>query len=424
MTDGVCRELLAANAVGTMTTTILPNDSTESGPARPCSASGAGRGLALPIRVCLVIDRLTTGGTEKQLLQLIDNFDRSRVEPFLCLLDGEDEGSRAMEPTSCKVVRLGVHVLRRFSTLGAAFRLAKTFRVWGIDVVQVHFPESTYFGVLAARLAGVPRIVRTRRDLFYWVTPSHRRTGRWIDGFYNRFFVDAMITNSAACRQAALESERPAPKRVVVIENGIDLSRFDTVEFSPPMARAGSPRCVGAVAMLRPEKRLDLLVKAAGILRDRGRDVRFEIAGEGPMRAPLEARIRELGLSERFLLPGVARDVPAFLARLDIAALCSESEGLSNALIEYMVAGRAVVATAVGGNLELVQPETSGLLVPPADAVALADAVDRLLGDPALAVRLGAAATATARARFSLHRTVRAHEDFYEQLVLGGLKAC
>jgi L-malate glycosyltransferase len=407
-----------------MTAPTVSNNCAESGTAKRCSASRAGRGFARPIRICFVIDRLTTGGTERQLLQLIDNLDRSRVEPFLCLLDGEDEDSRAMEPKSCEVVRLGVRVLRRFSAIGAAFRLAKTFRVWGIDVVQVHFPDSTYFGVLVAKVAGVPRIVRTRRDLFYWVTPTHRRTGRWINGFYNRFFVDAMITNSAACRQAALESERPAPKRVVVIENGIDLSRFDSVEFPPPMANAAVPPCVGAVAMLRREKRLDLLVEAAGILRDRGREVRFEIAGEGPMRGPLEARIRELGLAESFLLAGVARDVPAFLAQLDIAVLCSESEGLSNALIEYMVAGRAVVATAVGGNLELVQPETNGLLVPPADAVALADAVDRLLGDPALAARLGAAAAAMARARFSVRRAVRAHEDFYEQLVLGGLKAC
>ena len=107
----------------------------------------------------------------------------------------------------------------------------------------------------------------TRHDLFYWVTPAHRQIGRWIDGFFNRFFVDAMITNSDACRQAALDSERPAPRQIVVIENGIDLRKFDEITFPPPFAHVGTPACVGAVAMLRPEKRLDIIIEAAGILR-------------------------------------------------------------------------------------------------------------------------------------------------------------
>ena len=143
-----------------MTGTIPLHDGAKRSAVTSFRASGARPCIARPVRVCFMIDRLTTGGTETQLLQLIANLDRLSVEPFLCLLDGDDSESRAMEPANCEVVRLGVRVLRRFTTLRAAFRLAKTLRIWGVDVIQVHFPESTYVGVLAAKLAGVPWVVR------------------------------------------------------------------------------------------------------------------------------------------------------------------------------------------------------------------------------------------------------------------------
>src|SRR5204863_4532684 len=120
--------------------------------------------------------------------------------------------------------------------------------------------------------------------------------------------------------------------------------------------------------------------------------VRFQVAGEGEERPALERLVAESGLTGRFELLGTAADVPAFLAGLDVTVLCSHAEGMSNALLEYMAAGRAIVATDVGANGRLVRDGEHGLLVRPGDAAALAAGIDRLLRDPALARRLGAAA--------------------------------
>jgi glycosyltransferase involved in cell wall biosynthesis len=221
------------------------------------------------------------------------------------------------------------------------------------------------------------------------------------------------LTNSADGRQAVIEAEGLGAHRVAVIENGVDVERFDTL---PPPDTNRSVVKVGAVANLRPVKNIDGLIRvAADICRNDGR-VRFEIAGEGEQRTALEAQVRASGLTGRFILTGGVADVPAFLAGIDVAVLPSHSESMSNALLEYMGAGRAIVATDVGANGALVRHEREGLIVPAGDGAALAAAIRRLLGDPELARRLGVAARRRAKSHYSRAAMVRRFEDFYESL--------
>jgi glycosyltransferase involved in cell wall biosynthesis len=142
----------------------------------------------------------------------------------------------------------------------------------------------------------------------------------------------------------------------------------------------------------------------------------WQVAGEGEDRPVLEQTIREKQLTDRFSLPGALPDIPAFLAGLDVAVLPSRAEGMSNALLEYMAAGRAIVATAVGGNRELVRDGVHGLLVPAGDAGALARAVGRLLDDSDLPRRLGAAARRRAQECYSRGAMVRRFEELYLDL--------
>ncbi len=134
-----------------------------------------------PLRVCYVIDRLAAAGTERQLVALIERLDRRLVSPYLVLLDGQDQVSQALAPGNCPVQRLGVHSLARLGTLRAAWRWARWLHSEAIDIVQVQFPDSTYFAVPAARWAGVPGVVRTRRDLGYWASARDRWLGRLLN---------------------------------------------------------------------------------------------------------------------------------------------------------------------------------------------------------------------------------------------------
>lgn len=362
-----------------------------------------------PLRACFLIDELALAGTETQLLALIRRFDRQRVEPYLCLLRGDRAASRALEPADCPVWRLGVAALARPRTLLKFAEFVRLLRRHCIDVLQVYFPDSTYFGLPAALLAGVPNRIRTRNNLGHWLTPWHHRLGRAMNGL-----TTATLTNCDAARQALLSAEAPPEESVHVLQNGVDIDRFLAV---PALSEATPAQpCVGAVSNLRPVKGTDIFVAAARLVHDICPAAAFHIAGDGESRAEMEAAIAGGGLSERFFLPGSQRDVPEFLSGLDVAVLPSRAEGMSNALLEYMAAGRPIVATDVGGNAELIEDGVHGLLVPPEDPMALARAIVQLLNDRAFARRLGAAARQRARERFSREAMMQRFAAFYESL--------
>jgi len=374
----------------------------------------------MPLKVCYVIDQLRTGGTETHLLRLIDNLDRKSIVPHLCLLDGEGNESRMLEPEHCPVVRLGVNSLLSTYAFRQLVRFRRQLRDWNIDLVQVHFPDSTYFGVLAAKLAGVCRVVRTRRDLFYWVTPTHLRYGKFIDRLYNCFFVDRLLTNCRACQQAACEGEQLSESMVEIIDNGIDLGRVLSIpEPSSHSSEQKQTLQIGAVSMLRPEKRLDLFVAAASQISKQFPHVVFSVAGDGCERERLRKRIVEQGLSTQFSMLGIIKNVPDYLSGLDVWVLCSDTEGQSNALIEAMAAGRAVVATAVGGNIELIDNRVNGLLITPNDPVALASALKELIEDQSLRLRLATNARRSVAERFSVRKMVEQHQQLYAKLCFG-----
>ena len=364
--------------------------------------------MGSPVRVCFLIDELAPAGTEMQLLALIERLDQRRVRPHLCLLRGDNERSRSLEPNSCPVLRLGVGSLSSPATLPRLWRLASFLRRQRIDVLQVYFPDSTYAGVPVGWLAGV-RVVRTRNNMGHALTPVDRFLGRLLNGL-----TAATVANCEAARSALLEAERPRPQSVVVLENGVDVERFEAIpaldEQPEPLSR------VAGLANLRRVKGLDVFLEAAARLVKDHDQVTFRVGGEGPEREALERQVARLGLQDRFRLCGSVADVPRFLAETDVAVLPSRAEGMSNAVLEYMAAGRAIVATDVGGNGRLLKNGVHGLLVPPDDPVALAEAITTLLADRGLACRLGAAARQRARDQFSRAAMVRRFEDFFEDV--------
>lgn len=362
-----------------------------------------------PIRVCFMIDQLRVGGVESQLLLLLRWLDRTKVEPSLCLLDGSDELSRSLEPEDCPVIRLGVRALHHPSSAWKAVRFGRFLRRHRIDVLQTFFADSKYFGTPIAKLAGVRGIARSRLDIGFWVKPIDR----WLGRLYGRM-IDATLTNCEACRQSVIRDERASPNSVAVIPNGLVLSRF--TDLPAPGECDGGVQRVGVVANLRAVKNLDLFVRAADAVGASHPNARFLLAGEGESRPQLEALIESLGIQDRCQLLGRVSDVPDFVGSLDVAVLCSSSEGAPNAITEYMAAARPIVATAVGGNGELIEDGQHGLLIPPGSVEHLAAAIARLLDDRALASQLGAKARERAIREYGVEIQARRYEQFYDGL--------
>jgi glycosyltransferase involved in cell wall biosynthesis len=362
-----------------------------------------------PVRVCFMIDRLSRAGTETQLLALIRELDRTRIRPALVLLDGEDDLSRALEPVDCPVIRLGVRKLFSARAVAAARRLRAFWREHRPDVLQVYFLDAAYLGAPLAKLCGVKKVLRVRNNLGYWLTRRHRVMGRLV-----RPFVDATLTNTDAGKRALVARDGIRPEGVVVLENGVDTARFR--RFILPDTTKKLVR-VGCVANLRPVKNIDGLMRAAKLALDQFPQLVFEVAGDGEERNELGRLHTALGLGERFVLRGSVSDVPGFLRSVDVAVLPSHSEGMSNALLEYMAAGRAVIATDVGANAKLLDGGRCGVLVPPNDEAALVAALGALLANPLRAAGYGAAARRRVDEEFSRDAMRKRFESFYRELV-------
>jgi glycosyltransferase involved in cell wall biosynthesis len=326
-----------------------------------------------PVRVLFMIDNLGHAGTEQWLLRLIHGLDRSRVEPFLCLLDGEIPLSRSIEPENLQILRLGIKKIGSLASISAAIKFTQFVKRNRIGILQLHFPDTTHFGAPLGWLIGVKKIIATTRNAGHWLSPSEKRRFR----LTSRFLTD-LVANSNVSLAAARAYLQVSEMRSVVIPSSVSMSRFESLE---PRAREIESRRslqVGMVANLRSVKNIETFIKAAAEVILQIPNVDFLVAGEGPERGYLEELTAKLELQDRFRLLGTISDVPCFLGSLDIAVLTSKSEGCSNSVLEYMAAGRPIIASDIPANRELIDNEKNGLLFPAEDHLALAHAIIRL----------------------------------------------
>jgi glycosyltransferase involved in cell wall biosynthesis len=382
-------------------------------PPRIPDASRAGEHVLSdqrPVRVCFVIENLLPAGTELWVARLIQQLDRSRVQPLLCLTDGSTELSQQFQSPGCPVLRLGLNTLKSPALGRSLWQLARFLRQHQVDVVQVHHADPTYLAVPVARWVGVGSIVQTKYDVGYWMVGNDLRLHRWL-----RRWVDVTVANCQACRAAAIAQERAPAEQVVVIENGICADRLAAIPELTLGDLKGRVR-IGMVANLRPVKDPHNLIEAASRLARDFPQLEFHLAGQGELFASLVQRIEQLQLGARCILHGHVADTSAFWSCMALGVLCSRSEGLPHALLEAMAAGRAVVATRVGGNTELIADRVTGRLVPAADPASLAAAIRSMLEDPELTLLMASQARQHVLTRFDEVRMVRRFEAFYGSL--------
>ena len=367
-------------------------------------------GVKLPpqIPVAVFLTRFEPGGTERQMTELIRRLDPGRFRVHVACFERAGAWLPRVAEHAASIVEFPIRGFARPATAAQFLAFARWCRRERLAVVQTCDLYANIFGLPGAALAGVPVRIGSRRELNPDKTSGQIRLQRQAYRCATK-----VVANSAAAR-GILEHEGLASGSIAVIPNGIDATAF------PARSRAARPlRTIITVANLRPEKHHETLIGAAGLLAGELPDLRFLVVGDGPRRGELEAMARARGVEHRLTFLGHREDVPQLLGDADLFVLPSRSEAFPNGAIEAMAAGLPVIASAVGGLLDLIEPERTGLLVEPGDPVALANAIRRLAGDPDLAARIGEAAQAEAQRRYSFTRMVEAFEDLY----LAGLPA-
>ncbi len=233
---------------------------------------------------------------------------------------------------------------------------------------------------------------------------------------------DLLIAECEASRGYLLKRLGYAPDKVITIYNGVDVanwpvSKADRAQKRLELKLAPGDALIGCVGRLDAQKGHGTLIDAMAKIKGR-LPARCAIIGGGPRRAALEAQVRRRGLQDHVRLLGERDDVISWLSAFDVFALPSFWEGLPNALLEAMALGVPPVASDVDGVPEVVDDGKSGLLVPPKDSAALAQALATLAGDAALRARLGAAAQKAVAERFGLLRMIESYQNAYDALSL------
>jgi glycosyltransferase involved in cell wall biosynthesis len=325
-----------------------------------------------------------------------------------CLYGGDGPIADEIRALGIPVLDLGMTSKWRWDALWRLYRLLRRKRPTILHTWMFH---ANIPGRVLGRLAGVPIIISGERTM-----GMESRWRYWL----NR--LTAPTTDRVTCvsQQVAdfVVSHVGIPQdKVVVIPNGVEVP---DVERSPggrgARTKLGLPIdqvMVGTVARLDPVKRLDMLFQALRSLPD----VYAVIVGDGPERARLMALSDRIELTGRIHFPGQQRDVWPWLAAMDVFALSSDWEGMSNALLEAMAVGLPVVATAVGGTPDVVVDGVTGLLVPPRDPSALAKALATLVRDPDLRRKMGQAGRERVLQHFSVERMVERTQNLYDQLL-------
>jgi glycosyltransferase involved in cell wall biosynthesis len=355
------------------------------------------------------------GGAEAHLAGIVRALDREAFEPLVACPTRIAGPLRDELGPDVELIPIDLRGVRDFRVAPKIARLLARRR---IDILHSHLFASSLFASPAARLAGARAVIETPHVSEKW------RQGWWkshflVDRFVARA-VDAFIAVSAANARYLVEVKGLPARKVRVIANGIDLATFGKPALAASDMRqrlefGETDPVIVVVGRLEPQKGHRVLLDALPLVRAGMANARLVIVGEGSLRGTLETLSRSLGLGDAVRFVGRQNNVPDWLALAQVVALPSFYEGLPLVALEALAAERPLVATAVDGTPEVVRDGRTGFTVPPGDPARLAQAILRLLRDPALGAQLARAGRELVAREFTHQKQVRETEQLYRE---------
>lgn len=365
-----------------------------------------------PDKIMYLIDTYKDpyAGTEKQLYHLVSGLDRQAFLPHLTLFRPSQYIQGSGFP--CDVTLLPVGKLMSVCSILSVLKYGMRLRRAGYRLAHIFFVDASILVPVLFRLCGF-KVIISRRDMGYWYTRLNTCILR-----FNSIFINAVIANCNAVKERTHAMEWVPMEKIHVIYNGHPYDK--SVSFQPTNPSARDDRTdsgiIGIVANIRKVKRIDDLIRAFARLGAKHPYATLLIVGAGDSRE-LRILAEELGVLERITFAGKQEDAAAFIRTFAVAVSCSESEGLSNSIIEYMNNNVPVVGTRTGGNPELIVEGETGYLVDVGDIDKLTDRISRLLQDRGAARTMGHNAARHVRQLCDMRKMIRAHEELYAKLI-------
>lgn len=365
-----------------------------------------------PIRILHLIDSLSVGGAERLLLGLAERIDPQRFEIHVCSL--HVLRSNALRPEFERLkLPLTVIGARRLADPKALLAIARYVREHQIDIIHTHLLAADIVGRIVGRMVGRP-VVSTLHSIPYEYN-RETRPRRWLAQMTARHLTTMHIAVARCVEQSFIADWGVPAERITTIYNAVPMEQYFPIAPGTAASQAGpdAPIMITNVGRLSTAKGQNTLLEAMQIVLQQRPNARLMIVGQGYLEQKLKDLAQALGIADRVNFTGLRHDIPAVLAETDIFVLSSNREGLPLTAVEAMAAARPVVLTNVGGNTELVQDGVQGLIVPPADAPALAEALVALVDDRELRLELGRAGRMRVQHDFSMTMFTTQHETLY-----------
>jgi glycosyltransferase involved in cell wall biosynthesis len=375
-------------------------------PPPPATEGPGASALGEPSRLFLMLNSFETGGSERQFVSLAKSLDPEKFSLSLGCI--QTKGPLRDLFGEVPRFKLGGSVYG-WKSWHSRWQLSRHLRQKQIQIAHAFDFYTNLTLVPAARWAGVSVVIGSQRQLGDLLSPTQSRLQKAAFGL-----CDVVLCNSRAASERLRAGGFPISK-IRIIGNALSPESF--ADAAPLVPRREGVLRVGMIARMNAHSKNHLgFLRAAASLHASFPEAEFLLAGDGPLRKQLEAEAASLGIGDRVRFLGDRRDIPAVLASLDVTVVPSDSESLSNVILESMAAGVPVVATGVGGNPELLAQDR-GVLVPARDVDALAKAAELLMRDPAHRLELGRNAKQFAHEMFSAESITNQYQDLYQELL-------
>lgn len=394
-------------------------------PALPLNLDHVDEQKAIPlggdrhIRIVHLATRLIFAGMGQVVASLVRDLPSRRYRSAIWCIEEADSLGQKLQSEGYKVIALGRNRRRDF---GLFFRIATLVRREQIDILHCHDDLSWFYGTIGARLGRISRILVTMHGRRPEFSRRHLWEQRALAGL-----TKSVVCVSSYLRQQIITEIGASPNKVVVVRNGIPLRLGQLRREQRQRARdifgvPDSAIVVGSVGRLAEVKNLDLLIAAVADARAAVPVLRLVLVGEGPCQEHLIRKVTALGLSEVVIFTGLRNDVPELLPGFDLYVCSSDYEGVSLSILEAMAAARAVIATAVGGNPEIVHHNKTGILVERRNHRALAQALVELSRDAARRLQLGQQAKDAVEKIYGSDRMIDDYDALYQAILHPSLR--
>lgn len=365
------------------------------------------------IKLLYLISRLDIGGMERQLLTLVSNLDREKFDIDIVYFQGDGHLKSEFESLGCRVKKFNVTGPWDISIYPKLYSHIKRKEY---DIIHTHSLKADLWGAIVGSLTRTPLIIST----------VHNNEERLLGNPFVRFLEKRVIGRvdntivivSDGVGRFLMEKAGISKDKMKRVYYGMDASDVEIdkdKDIRQEFGIDGDAPLVGCIGRLTEQKGHIYLIQAAKNIVENFSEVKFLIVGKGELERSLKKLVRDSGLDSNFIFTGFREDVYSIIDKLDLVALPSLWEGFGLVLLEAMAMGKPVVATNVGGIPEIIQDGETGILIPPRNPDALADAIIKLLKDKGLTQRMGEAGRRRVKENFQAARMTKEIEHIYHE---------